>query len=79
MKKIKRIMTVLVASAALLMSTPSMAQNDPNNTTTNSSNDNDNDNWGWVGLLGLLGLVGLKRKDDKRTSNYSTANTGANR
>jgi len=48
MKKLKRIATVFVAVAALLINTPLMAQNDPNNTTTNSRNDNDNDH-NWVG------------------------------
>jgi hypothetical protein len=80
MKTLKRIAAVLAMSGTLFISTPLMAQNDPNNNTASSGRDSDNDhNWGWVGLIGLLGLLGLKRKDDRRTANYSTANTGGNR
>jgi hypothetical protein len=80
MKTLKRIAAVLAVSATLFISTPSKAQNDPNNNMVSSRNDDDNDhNWGWVGLLGLLGLLGLKRKDDRRTANYSTANIGEKR
>ena len=80
MKTLKRMAAVLALSATLFISTPLLAQNDPNNNTAGAVHDNDNDHdWGWVGLLGLLGLIGLKRKDEKRTANYSTANTGGAR
>jgi len=80
MKTLKRMVAVLVMCTSLFISTPLQAQSDPNNTTSGTVNDNDNDHdWGWVGLLGLLGLLGLKRKDDRRTANYSTANTGGAR
>jgi hypothetical protein len=80
MKTLKRIAALLAVSTTLFISTPLMAQNDPNNTTASSGRDNDNDhNWSWVGLIGLLGFLGLKRKDDRRTANYSKTNTGGNR
>ena len=77
MKKLKKITTVFVVCTALLINTPLMAQSDPNSTTAMSGNDNDNDNnnWGLLGLAGLIGLAGLRKKDDRRTGNYSTTGT----
>lgn len=77
MKKLKRITTVFVVCAGLLINMPTMAQSDPNSTTANtgSNNDHDNNNWGLLGLLGLIGLAGLRKKDDRRTGNYSSTGT----
>ena len=81
MKRVTKTFGLLVLSALLTVSQPTMAQSTDNtssttSTTTDNDGNNDTGKWGLAGLLGLLGLLGLRKRDDDR---HGTTHTNTNR
>ena len=77
MKKVKKLFSVLVLTAALACVHPAnvVAQSTDNPATSRTADDDDDDDSGkigLVGLLGLLGLLGLKRRDRDDNKKYTT-------
>jgi MYXO-CTERM domain-containing protein len=64
MKKFSKKLVVLIMTASLGLTTPTLAQSAKAPQTSQTANDNGDDpaKLGLAGLLGLLGLLGLRRR-----------------